>query len=444
MMARSPQKIFLVLFLQALNAVTSASPLAVRATATSSASTAVFTANPNVGPGGSSFVDSDHFRFYDVPAAQVEAATALLEGAYECFVGDLGWRSTGLSFNADNDNGPFTKTNVYKVATLAGAAGVMQSDATTGMGYLEVLEEYVAVPDVIVHEFGHVLTYHQQSWVDQGNTGAWWETVADWVGDTFATSDLCAAARTKHGVATATDSAAFEPLKTIGDSFQVLVDGTADSGNYYQAWPFFTYITNNPDGFAGLGKDALHQMMVQYAKGSNETPLHALSRVSTNATVAEIVGRYWARMAYVDIGHAQARDSFLAARGQINFANVDAAAGAAGSYRVKAARQPRYMGANIIPLAVAASAGAEVAVEVTSAGAAFTAALAVRDTAANTVRYVALPGGAGSATVASGEEASLVVVNAPAELIEYNGFELSGSAASTGLDYSFTLTGATA
>jgi hypothetical protein len=33
----------------------------------------------------------------------------------------------------------------------------------------------------------------------------------------------------------------------------MIVDGTQNSGNYYQAWPFFTYLTNNPDNFTGLG-----------------------------------------------------------------------------------------------------------------------------------------------------------------------------------------------
>ena len=59
-----------------------------------------FTANPNIGPGGSDFQDSAHFRVYGAQSAQTaEAALAMLEAAYDCFVGALGWRSSGLSFN---------------------------------------------------------------------------------------------------------------------------------------------------------------------------------------------------------------------------------------------------------------------------------------------------------------------------------------------------------
>jgi hypothetical protein len=68
---------------------------------------AEFTPNTRVGPGGSKYKDSPHFRVYNTADDGV-ANTVLqtLESAYECFVADQGWRSTGLSFNQDNDNGP--------------------------------------------------------------------------------------------------------------------------------------------------------------------------------------------------------------------------------------------------------------------------------------------------------------------------------------------------
>lgn len=175
-------------------------------------------------------------------------------------------------------------------------------------------------------------------------------------------------------------------------------------------------------------------MMVQYEANSNETPLHVLQRVADNSTAGEIVGRYWARMAYVDIGHAQAQAAFEEQKGTFNYANVDASG---DGYAVKSARAPRYMGASIIPLTTE---GGKVEAKVTSSGA-FTATLAIKGTDA--VRYVTLANGSGSAEVASGEEATLVVANTPKELLDYNGFELEGSKANEGLDYSFTLTGAT-
>ena len=121
----------------------------------------------------------------------------------------------------------------------------------------------------------------------------------------------------------------------------------------------------------------------------------------------------------------------------MNLTDLDSLGG--GRYRVKSSRQPRYMGANIIPLTKSGT--ATVTAKITTSGA-YTATLAVRNTSSGATRYVDLPNGAGSAEVASGEEASLVVANTPA-LIQYDPFDL-GSDVQAGLDYTVTITGATA
>ena len=46
-------------------------------------------------------------------------------------------------------------------------------------------------------------------------------------------------------------------------------------------------------------------------------------------------------------------------------------------------------------------------------------------------------------TLESGEEATLVVANTPAALLQYDGFKLAGNPANMSLDYQVTLTGAT-
>jgi hypothetical protein len=385
----------------------------------------------SVGGGGAQFTDSPHFRIVGANAANAKIAIDNLEAAYSCFVETLCWRSSGLSFNDDADDGPYYKMNIYSVGSLGGgAAGVMSSDARAGMAFLQVVSSYLGQPRVTVHEYGHALTYHERGWVEQTRTGAWWETVANFVADTFMTSPLCKAARDEFGIAEG--ATLIELNKVLGDAHQVIVDGSQGSGNYYQAWPFLTYLTNNPDRYPGLGTTALRDMFREHA-GNNETPLHVLERVAMPTKVQTIVGRYWARMAYVDIGHKKAQDAFLARRAQLRFANLDASG---GMYRVKAARQPRYFGANIIPLTASGSVSATVT---SSAG--FTATLAIR-ASSGAVRYVDLPNGTGQATIESGEEASLVVVNTPAALIQYDPFSISGDAA-RGLDYTVQLTGAT-
>jgi len=404
---------------------------------TTAVAPAVFTANNNIGPGGTTFVDSPHFRFYGLTAANGNNSLNMLEASYDCFVDTLGWRSSGLAFNdATDDDGPWTKVNLYSVSTLEGAAGVMHSDYRTGMSWLEVVSSYVAVPSVTIHEYGHGLTYHAKTWVDQGRTGAWWETVAEWFADTYKTSPLCAASRSKFGQSTgATD---INLNKVIGDSFQVIVDGTAGSGNYYQAWPFLAYLTYNPDNFAGFGTNTIRESFARYSKGSNETPLHTFARLSANATIQEVVGRYWARMAFVDIGHPSAQAVFLRNRARLNYANLDAQT--TGTYKVKAARQPRYMGANIIPLKKTGQ--VNITTKIATEGP-FTATLSVRNTSTGVSRYINFVAGNVSATVSAEEEATVVIANTPG-LILYDGFALSSSEANKGLDYTLTLTGATA
>ncbi|KAE8151600.1 hypothetical protein BDV25DRAFT_152486 [Aspergillus avenaceus] len=361
----------------------------------------------------------------------------MLEAAYTCYVGDLGWTTSGLSYNAETTDGQtMWKENIYVVDTLDGAAGVMKTDPSTGLSYLDVIPDSVADARVTVHEYGHALTYHARNWVDQQRTGAWWETIANWVAETYNTSPLCARARSQYKQATG--DSLVELQKVIGDSYQVIVDASTDTGNYYQAWPFFTYLTNNPDNFTGLGTDTVRELFRQYKVNSNETPLHTLARVSTSATVQEIVGRYWAHMAYFDIGHPIAQKRFFSQRETLNYANIEAQGD--DSYVVKSARMPQYMGANIIPLQTTGAGNVEVSV---NSDGEYVATLAIHNTNTGKVRYVTLRDGAGSAAVDQAEEASLVVANTPSSLYLYDGFNLSDEVR-TGLQYSLKISGATA
>lgn len=396
-----------------------------------------FKANPDVGPGGSSYKDSNHFRLYGSAEGGSDAVFSMMEAAYSCFVDDMGFTTSGLSTLDDPDQSPtLYKENIYATDGLSGgAAGVLQSDPTLGLSWLEVLPQSAAEPSVLVHEYGHGLTYHSRTWVDQTATGAWWETIAQWFADTYITSSLCQKARSNHNQEAG--NSIIELNKVIGDSYQVIVDGSTDSGNYYQAWPFFTYLTTNPDNYTGLGQDTVRQLFKQYKEGSNETPLHTLARVSTDASVAEIVGSYWAHMAYVDIDNKAAQEAFFTQRRDLNYDNVQSSGD--GSYTVKAARQPQYMGANILPLTT--SGAGTVEVTVTSSGT-FTATLAVYHSESGAVRYVSLKNGKGSADLTANEEASLVVANTPEKVIQYDGFKLTDEV-TKGLDYTVKITGAT-
>ncbi|PKS10928.1 hypothetical protein jhhlp_002686 [Lomentospora prolificans] len=392
-----------------------------------------FQGNSAIGPGGSQYKDSPHFRIFAAPSNDVaDSMIRSLESAYTCFVDHLGWRSTGLSFRDASDAGPWTKVNVYNVGSGLGAAANTGTDEGTGMSFINVEAAYLTTPSVTVHEYGHCLTYAAGAWIEQWNTGAWWESVANFVADTWLTSDLCAQARTQYNQPGG--DSLIELNKIIGDSFQVIVDGSANTGNYYQAWPFLSYIYNNPDNYTGLGLATFPGVWSQYEPNSQVTPLHVIQKLAGDTKIQTVVGRYWARMAFVDIGHPKAQAMFERDRARLNYQNLDSTGN--GSYKPKAPRRPQYMGANIIPLKGTGAISAKV-----TASRPFTGTLVVRG-ADKEVQYIDLVDGTGEATVEAGGEAMLVVANTPAELLNYDPFKLT-DVEKQPLDYTLTLTGAT-
>lgn len=413
-----------------------ASAAAVPPTRRQSSPPARYTANPSIGGGGSTFSESAHFRIYNLASNTATTALKVMEAAHQCFVSEQGWRTPGLSIKSGGvggEVGPWYQINIYSVpdGSLGGSAGQQWTDANAGLAYLKVVQKYTTTPGVIVHELVHAMHYSEKMWVDQVNTGAWWETIANFMADMYIATPVCESARAANGVAGG--DSLFVPKKVIGDSYQVIIDGTSGSGNYYDAWPLLAYLTNNPDGYSGLGKMVLLNMIRKYKANSNETPLHSLERLLSGVTVQKVIGRYWARMAYVDVGHPKAQNLFNSQRGSINYANVDSNGN--GKYTVKSARAPRYMGANIIPLKPS---GTTVEVVISTSGS-YTATLVAKSN--GSVKYVDVISGRGSITLASGNEVSLVIANTPG-LAQYDAFKIPADL-NRGLSYSFQLTGAT-
>jgi hypothetical protein len=392
--------------------------------------------DPNISPGGLVSKNSTSFQIMGGSPDQAERALDWLEGAFDCFAVKLQWGPPHTSIvNFETHKGPFPKLDVYSVKSLLSgrAAGLFNSDLKTGKVWLEVVDQYLD-SGTTIHEYGHSLHHFQNAWLYEGQTQPWMEAFSNWVQDTYRTSEICASSREKHKQGT--HPTVFDPQRVLGYSYRVIVHASTGSGNQYEAWPFLTYLTNNPDNFAGLGEDSVRQLQLQYKMGSKETPLHTLARISKNATVGDIVGRYWARMAYVDINHPLAQERFYQERGRINLANVEDIGN--GTYKPHPERRPQYMGANIIPIKAF---GWEFEAKVTSDDE-FVATVAIHRRHGKS-SYVTLVNGAAKVHVMPEDEVSVVVANAPTEPILYDGFHLSEEV-TKGLDYTLEMTGAVA
>ncbi|KAF2221822.1 hypothetical protein BDZ85DRAFT_320130 [Elsinoe ampelina] len=381
---------------------------------------------------------SPRFAIYGPGGKDFNKALNNLEMAYECFVNTLGWKSSGVSTRT-NIPGYF-KTNFYQVQnfTKASVAGQQYTDSQNGRGYVGIGTRWVEDARVSIHEYGHVLHYHERTWTNT-DSRPWWESLASFVADYALNGEYCAPARSAYNITSSTTNIDFTSL--ISNSFLTIVDSQPSNPNInlYKAWPFFTYLTNNPDRFPQLGRDTVRSLFRQWR--TPETPLHTLQTVAgPSLTVQTIVASYWARVAYADLWHEPAAIAFnriqrSRTRG-LDYANLDSTG--TDTWRVKPARAPRYMGASFVPLS---GGDGPVAVKV-SAAAAFEARIAVRARNYGSVRYVYVRDGQATVEVAATDEVMLVVVNAPAQLIQYNPNAITGSGADAGLDFSVQVTGA--
>ena len=428
-----------------VNSSISSSRAAISSSAASSSSPAVFTPITNqyeyegINTSNAAYKDSNRFRLYYGAAnklgpkgnlgthsdADVTRMLEHMERVYDYFVTNRGFKSPAQSIHASRPG--FFKINVYSVTDID-AGGFMGYNGTAGLSYLVMRSNLLNVDSISTHEFGHGITLAEAIWIDKARTGAWWETTAEWFADAY--------------MSPLNNTTNFSVESLHVGSYRTLVH----KDNLYEAWPFLNYLSNNPDNYANLGRDAIRNLI--RAHQGQETPLHSLARLVQPVSIQTLVGRYRARIAYGDIGHPLVQNRVLTAQRDTGFRtrayrNLEAVDST--TYRVIAARKPQYTGSNIIPLT--ATGTGQISIQVTNLGnglsdSNFTAVVAIK-AANNSVRYVDLPNGAGNFQLASGEESSLVVTNTPNNLYLYNAFETTDtSPEAIGLNYQVQIIGA--
>ena len=308
---------------------------------------------------GYNYYESEHFQFIwgnsgdasKVTQTFLEQNAKNMEACWHVYMDELGMTPPCESVNMSLRDGKKYKTNIYISGT--GLEGMQDDWAymsydNGGYAYMFCCVDsmrYDPPSWVFPHEFGHVMTAHQLGWNSNKYSYAWWEALGNWFREQYLYSDY-STDETGHG----TDF--FETyMKNLSFTFPLGRD-------YYAAWPFLQYLTENPEGLEGYGSEFVKTMLQQGKV--DEFPFDQVERLAP-ADLKDTLGYFAAHMAGLDFrkGDAyRARLSELLAQGDWNWQQIytmPEADGRTGTFRVPTERAPQFAGLNIIPLEVTGS-----------------------------------------------------------------------------------------
>jgi len=235
---------------------------------------------------------SEHFQIIwgnndktgTVNASFVQGNLENLENIRAFYVNEMGLEDTSVG-----NNGGHYKTNLY-------ISNTGLSKVTDDWAYMSVDDGGFAflVTDpgamrvdppswVLPHEYAHAITKHQNGVV----SGPWYEAMANWFRDQYLGSTYYKNGSKVYGP----DSDFFRPVVLNSDCY------FPHMKNYYDAWPFLLYVTENPDKMNGLGLDLMKNMLHDT---QDQTMFKKLERLS-GTSAKDMLGGYARRMVLLDI-----------------------------------------------------------------------------------------------------------------------------------------------
>ena len=301
------------------------------------------------------YYESEHFQFIWGNSGEASRVTedflkgnaANLEACWAVYMSDLSMTPPTQSTNISFRDGKEYKTNIYISGT--GLEGMQDDWAymsydSGGFAYMFCCVDsmqYTPPSWVLPHEFGHVVTAHQLGWNDNKYSYAWWEAMGNWFREQYLYSGY-STDETGHG----TDF--FETyLKNLCFTFPCGRD-------YYAAWPFLQYLTENPDNMSGYGSDFVKKMLQEGQK--DEYPFDIVDRLA-DADIKDTLGNFAKRMAGLDFKQGaayRARLSELLSAGSWNYQQIYSmlkpVSEDSNTYTVPNERAPQFAGMNIVPL----------------------------------------------------------------------------------------------
>lgn len=309
---------------------------------------------------GYNYYESEHFQFIwgnsgdssKVTSEFIAGNVKNLEACWNVYMNDLDMTAPSQSVNLSLRDGKNYKTNIYISGTgLSGMEDDWAYMAYDSDGYAYMFccvdsMKYEPPSWVLPHEFGHVVTAHQLGWNDNKYSYAWWEAMGNWFREQYLYSDY-SNDDTGHG----TDF--FETyLKNSCLTFPCGRD-------YYSAWAFLQYLTENPDNLSGYGSDFVKKMLQEGQV--DEYPLDIVERLA-KADIKDTLGNYAKHIAALDFKNGdayRARLNELLSQGSWNWQQIytmlEPVAGEKNTYQVPTERAPQHAGLNIVPLNVTGS-----------------------------------------------------------------------------------------
>ena len=266
-----------------------------------------------------------------------------LENIRAFYINELGMKDICYSMT-DSIDGKY-KTNIYVSATGLTAFtddwAYMSTDSQ-GFAYLFVAPGAMRVDEpswVIPHELAHAFTYHQG-----GSTpGSWYEAVANFFRDQYLGSTYYAYGDNVYGPT----SDFFGPYIIYGDYY------APHMLNWYDTWPIFLYIKENPDNIDGLGLQVIQDLM---QKGNDADCMYDQIEDFSGVSIKTILGGMARRLATMDFERQSSylehlNDEVLTVDGNYDkiYTTLEVA-DSEGYQSVPSSKAPMQGGFNIIPL----------------------------------------------------------------------------------------------
>ena len=357
-----------------------------------------------------------------------------LENIRTFYIEQLGMKD--ICYSMTNSLSVKYKTNLYVSNTgLSGFEDdwAYMSTDSEGFAYLFLNPDAMRVDPpswVIPHELAHAFTYHQGGTID----GAWYESTANWFRDQYLGSEYYAYNGTTYGP----DSDFFSPYMLYGDYY------VPHMLNWYDTWPIFLYITENPDNINGLGLSFMQKFFSD--AGSYSSMYEKIERLS-GVSIKTILGGMTKRLATMDfnrqshyleeLNNSLNADSGNYAKIYTTLGNVDSS----GYQSVSASDAPMQTGFNIIPLDLSQYNGRITAdfVSTSSASGADFRTSIVTMNSSNVTRYSNMisGNGSGSITLYGDETQAYLVVCATPDTLKGYQVDWNSSADDTDTRYTY-------